>query len=146
MLSESSFSKVSDLKPNLKNINIIVKCDSLGDEREVVSRRTGETLRVADALVGDETGCIYLTLWNDEIDKLTPGQVYVLRNVYTTIYRNSLRLNIGRYGSVEEDNGEHEVNVNTENNLSDRFYEQQRRPYKPRFQQDRGEYRRGRRY
>ncbi|MBS7288673.1 MAG: single-stranded DNA-binding protein [Candidatus Freyarchaeota archaeon] len=145
-MSRLSFSKVSDLRPNLKNINIIVKCDSVGDEREVVSKRTGETLRVADALVGDETGCIYLTLWNDEIDKMAPGQIYVLRNVYTTIYRNSLRLNIGRYGSVEEDSESRELNVNMENNLSDRFYEQQRRPYKPRLQHDRGEYRRGRRY
>ncbi len=145
-MSESSFSKVSDLKPNLRNVNIIVKCDSVGDEREIVSKRTGETLRVADALVGDETGCIYLTLWNNEIDKMTPGQVYVLKNVYTNVYRNSLRLNIGRYGSIEESSENHNIEVNMENNLSDRFYEQQRRTYRSRFSHDRGDYRRGRRY
>ncbi len=147
-MEETSFSKVSDLKPNLRNVNVIVKCDSVGDEREVVSRRTGETLRVADALVGDETGCIYMTLWNDEIDRMEPGHTYILRNAYTTIYRNSLRLNLGKYGSLEEPGEEQEIEVNTENNLSDRVYERQRRTYRPNFSSGygRGGYRKGRRY
>lgn len=143
-MNELSFSKVSDLKPYLKNINIVVKCDSISAEREVISKMTGESLRVADALVGDETGCVYLTLWNDEIDKVVPGQVYVLRNVYTTVYRNSLRLNVGRHGVIERDVEGREISVNTDNNLSNVFYEQERRPRRPRFQQDRRGYKRGR--
>ena len=121
------FKIVDDLRPNLRSINIKIKCSSKNEEKEVTSRKTGETLRVTEALVGDETGSIYLTLWNDDIDKMEIDRVYKLINVYTTVFRGSLRLNIGKYGSFEEINDEEFKDVNIENNLSDKFYEQPQR-------------------
>ena len=118
------FKIIDDLRPNSRSINIKIKCNSKNEEREVTSRKTGENLRVTEALVGDETGSIYLTLWNDDIDKMEVDHIYKLINVYTTVFRGSLRLNIGKYGSFEEIDGEEIKEVNTENNLSDKEYEQ----------------------
>lgn len=124
------FKIVDELKPGLRGINIKIRCNSKNEEKEVTSRKTGETLRVTEALVGDETGSIYLTLWNDDIDKMVADHVYQLTNVYTTVFKGSLRLNIGKYGSFEEISEEELKEVNTENNLSDKFYEQPRK-YRP---------------
>ncbi len=125
--SVEEFKIVDELKPDLRGINIKVKCSSINDEKEIVSRKTGEKLRVTEALVGDETGSIYLSLWNDDIDKIEMGHVYQLTNVYTKVFKGSLRLNIGRYGSFEEINGEENIEINIENNLSDKYYEEPRR-------------------
>ncbi|MHA1209043.1 MAG: single-stranded DNA-binding protein [Candidatus Freyarchaeota archaeon] len=123
---------VEDLRPGLKGINVKFKCESINDEREIVSRQTGETMRVTEALVGDSSGSVLLTLWNEDIDKMEIGHIYQLTNGYTTIFRGSLRLNAGRYGSIEEVEDAEEIEINTENNLSDKVYEQESR-YRPRY-------------
>ncbi len=124
------FKIVDELKPGLRGINTKIRCNSKNEEKEVTSRKTGETLRVTEALVGDETASIYLTLWNDDIDKMEVDHVYQLTNVYTTVFKGSLRLNIGKYGSFEEISDEELKEVNTSNNLSDKVYEQPRK-YRP---------------
>ncbi|MHA1130000.1 MAG: hypothetical protein ACTSQI_00215 [Candidatus Helarchaeota archaeon] len=132
MSEVEEFIIVNDLRPGLRGINIKVRCNSKNEEREIISRKTGEQLRVTEALVGDDTGCVLLTLWNDDIDKMELEHTYKLGNVYTTVYRGSLRLNIGKYGSMEEIEEDGPAEVDTENNLSDKVYEQEQR-YRPRF-------------
>ncbi|MFX1453282.1 MAG: hypothetical protein ACFFCM_20780 [Promethearchaeota archaeon] len=134
---------VDELKPGLRGINIKVRCNSKNEEREVISRKTGETFRIAEALVGDETASILLTLWNDDIDKVEIDHNYQLNNVYTSVFKGSLRLNIGKYGNLEAINEEELKEVNTENNLSNKEYaqpQQFRRDYRggSRFSQGRG--------
>lgn len=123
---------IEELKPGLRGINVKVKCASKNEEREVIARRTGETLRVTEALVGDETGSVLLTLWNDDIDKMEVEKNYVLSNAYTTVFKSSLRLNIGKYGNMESSEEEAPAEANEENNLSDKVYEQERRS-RPRY-------------
>ncbi len=114
--------KVGDLKPGLRRVNLIAKIVNVGEPRTVTFRKDLSEHRVADALVGDETGSVLLTLWDDSIDKFSAGNVIEVKNGYTSLFRGSLRLNIGFYGSaesVEEEIGE----VNEGNNLSAKSYE-----------------------
>ena len=116
------FAKVDVLKPGLRNLNIRVKIVNIGAPRSVTSRRDVSVHRVAEALVGDETGCAVLNLWDDQIGAFADGDVIEVRNGYASLFRGFLRLNIGRQGSaekVDKDIGE----VNTENNLSDERHE-----------------------
>ncbi len=115
---------VEDLKPGLRSLFVRVRCGPKEDEREILSRKTGETFRVTEALVGDSTGCILTTLWNDDIDKIETGRLYQLSNVYTTIFKGSLRLSIGKYGTYEEIAEDIIPAINEDNNLSDKVYEQ----------------------
>ncbi len=62
--------KVSELGPYSKQVNTTVKVVQKGEARETVSRQDGTTHRVLDALVGDETGTIYMTLWHHNIYKV----------------------------------------------------------------------------
>jgi replication factor A1 len=119
-------SKVENLNPRSRRVNVTIKVVSKNPEREVVSRRDGETHRVTEALAGDETGAILLTLWDDDIDRVNDGDVFDVDNGYVTLFRGSMRLNIGRYGNLNPSEATIE-NVNTDNNLSDRQFEERRR-------------------
>ncbi len=132
MSQSEEFKIVDELRPGLRGINIKVRCNSKNEEREVVSRKSGETLRVTEALVGDETGSVLLTLWNEDIDKMEPDHIYQLNNAYTTVFKGSLRLNLGKYGTMEEIDESTPADVNLGNNLSDKVYEQPR-SYRPRY-------------
>ena len=138
MNQPEEFKVVSDLRPGLRGINIKVKCLSKNEEREVVSKNTGDALRVTEALVGDQSGSILLTLWNDDIDKIELEKVYQLNNSYTSVFKGSLRLNIGRDGTAAEIS-EAITEVNETNNLSDKVYED-RRSFRPSYGGDRSSY------
>ena len=120
------FMKVENLKTYSRRVNVKVKVLSKTESREVTSKRSGSTFNVAEALVGDETGCVLLDLWDDDIEKFDEGDVINIRNGYVKLFGGSMRLNIGRYGKaekIEEDIPE----VNTENNLSEKTFPFQRR-------------------
>jgi replication factor A1 len=118
--------KVETLTPNSRGVNTIVKVVSKGEVRSVTGRDYS-VRRVTDALVGDETASIYMTLWDEKIDAINDGATLQITNGYINLFRGNMRLNVGKYGSYEvlEDSPIEEVN--TENNVSDKRYEQERR-------------------
>ena len=118
--------KITDLTTSSREINIVVKVVSKSEVRNVTGRDYS-VHRVADALVGDETGCLYLTLWDDNIDKIPDESTIRVTNGYINLFRGNMRLNIGRYGSFELLEESPITEVNTENNLSDKEYERERR-------------------
>ena len=123
--------KVGELTPSSRAINVVVKVVSKGEARSTTSGRDYSVHRVADALVGDETGCLYLNLWDEKIDKVNEGDTLDIKNGYVSLFRGSMRLNVGKYGSFEVLKESPVGEVNTENNLSSKQYEQERRPYRP---------------
>ncbi|MEM3692588.1 MAG: hypothetical protein QXI39_01000 [Candidatus Bathyarchaeia archaeon] len=138
--------KIESLAPNSRGIDILVKVVSKGAVRETMGGR-----KVADALVGDETGCIFLTLWEDDIGRVNEGETIAIKNGYVSLFRGSMRLNIGRYGSFAI--SENPISeVKTDNNLSERYIEATARYPSFRssyrgggYRSGRGEYRRRRR-
>jgi len=139
--------KVEKLGPNSREVNTIVKVVSKSEVRNVTGRDYS-VHRVADALVGDETGCVVLTLWDENIDKINEEATLRITNGYVNLFRGNMRLNIGRYGSYQILEETPIKEVNTENNLSEKRYEQERRyqPYRrPRYG-ERRDYQRRRRY
>jgi replication factor A1 len=118
--------EVENLNPRSRRLDLTVKVVSKNPVRDIVSRRDGSSHRVTEALVGDATGSVLLTLWDDDIEKVNDDDVLNIKNGYVTLFRGSMRLNIGRFGTFEMSEEVIE-NVNTENNLSDKEYEQERR-------------------
>lgn len=122
--------KVGELTPASRAVNVTAKVVSKSDVRNIAAGRDGAPHRVCDALVGDETGCVYLTLWDDNIEKVTEGATVNVKNGYVSLFRGNMRLNVGRYGTLEIAEQAIEGEVNTENNLSTKVYEQPRRPFR----------------
>lgn len=109
--------KIEELKPYAKKVDVTVKALEKNEARDVTSKLDNTEHKVAEALVGDSTGTVLLTLWDDLIDKVEAGKSYKITNGYTSQFKNSLRLNVGRYGQLEESN-EDVGEVNKENKLS----------------------------
>ncbi len=119
---------VADLRPSMKSLNISFKVVEKGEEREVTSRKDGETHRVLDAVAGDSTGTVILSLWDDMIDTVEQDKSYRLENGYTSLFQGHLRLNIGRYGELKDADSEIEE-IDMDNDLSAAEHERPPRRY-----------------
>lgn len=119
--------KIGDLNSYSRRVYTTVKVVSKTEPREVTSRIDQSAHRVAEALVGDETGSIYLTLWDDAIDEVQEEQILSIKNAYVNLFRGSMRLNLGRFGSFEPLEESPFEEVNLDNNLSSRQFEDRRR-------------------
>lgn len=118
--------KISELRPRVR-VDTTFKVLEKNEPRVT---RTGK--KVTEALVGDDSGTVLMTLWEETIDELDVGKTYTLTNGYANLFRGSLRLTIGRMGSVEE--SEEDVGeVNTENNMSEKRYPEERRFERPSY-------------
>ncbi len=97
------FLDIRSLRPGFRKVNVRFKVLKKLSEREVYSRRDFSRHRVAEVLVGDDTGTIILTLWDDDIEKVKVNGNYKLTNGFVSTFRGSPRLNIGRFGKLEEE-------------------------------------------
>jgi len=61
---------------------------------------TGETLSVANAAIGDDSGRVVLVLWNEQIKQVHLGDRLRVENGYTSTYQGVLQLNAGRAGRL----------------------------------------------
>jgi replication factor A1 len=124
--------KVGELTPASRAVNVTAKVVSKSEIRDIPMGRDGSAHRVCDALVGDETGSVYLTLWDDNIGKVNENDTVRVENGYVTLFKGNMRLNIGKYGKLETAKEPFAGEVNTENNVSSKTYEQERRPFRGR--------------
>lgn len=123
--------KVSELTPQSKNVNVLVKVVSIGEAKEIPNRFGGEPKKVAEATVGDETGTVILSLWQDQIGSVQENDILDIENGYISLVRGHMRLNVGKHGKMTKSDKEMPA-VNSEINVSDAEHEQQRREFRPR--------------
>jgi replication factor A1 len=134
--TDAEMIKVGDLNSYSRKVYTVVKVMSKTEVREVTSRKDMSTHRVAEALVADDTGSVYLTLWDDVLDEVEEGQILNIKDAYVNLFRGSMRLNLGRYGTYDVLEEAPFEDVNLDNNLSSKVFEQQRGGYGR--QRDRG--------
>ncbi|MBU2522770.1 MAG: DNA-binding protein [Nanoarchaeota archaeon] len=91
--------KIQDIKPNQGKISIeaiIVEIDSPRD----INSAAG-SLKVANAIIQDDSGKMKLTLWNAEIDKVKVGDKIRITNGFAKEYRDEIQLSAGKFGKLE---------------------------------------------
>ena len=108
--------KIRDIKPGDVQLTLYFKVLEKQTERTIFSRKDKTTHRIAEFLVGDDTGVIVLTAWDDTIDRLSIGKTYKLMNAYAEMRSGYLRVVIGRHSKLEEAN----VNLGEINMLNNR--------------------------
>ncbi|MHA1991721.1 MAG: hypothetical protein ACW981_05555 [Candidatus Hodarchaeales archaeon] len=125
MQSEIKNTKISDLKPMEDKFRLSFKVMDKSEVREVTSRNNDDTHRISDVTVSDDTGSILLSAWDDDIELLEQGKFFKIENGYVNIYRDSLRLGRGKFGTFESI--EEEFETNDSNNRSDETHERPQR-------------------
>ncbi len=113
--------KIQNLTPESKNVNLIGKCIELGEIREVANDN-----KVMEVILGDETGSVILSVWNEDIEKMKKGESYQIINGYVTTYQNRIRLNSGKFGNFEVSE-EKITKVDMKNNISESEFKPSRK-------------------
>nr|CAD1823767.1 unnamed protein product [Ananas comosus var. bracteatus] len=57
--------------------------------------------KIAECLVGDETGTIIFTARNDQVDLMKPEATVILRNAKIDMFKGSMRLAVDKWGRIE---------------------------------------------
>ena len=109
--------KLANLRPSQRGITIEFKVMKTEAVRKVRSRNDGSSHQVADVLVGDETGVMFLTLWDDAITQVADGSVFRLVGGQTSLFQGRLQLSLGRNGKLQSSTTTI-PEVKTERNLS----------------------------
>ncbi|KAL0395691.1 UNVERIFIED_CONTAM: hypothetical protein Scaly_0017500 [Sesamum calycinum] len=113
------FTKVDQLRPGTNGHNLVVKVVS----SKLVLRKGRpdgpqvRQMRIAECLVGDETGTILFTARNEQVDLMKPDSTVTLRNAKIDMFKGSMRLAVDKWGRVEVADPA-KFTVKEDNNLS----------------------------
>ncbi|KAL1222808.1 hypothetical protein V5N11_022116 [Cardamine amara subsp. amara] len=120
-LRKPVFTKVNELRPGTNGHSLNLKVVNTKMVMQRGGRPSGpqaRQMRIAECLVGDETGIIIFTARNDQVDLMKEGNIVTLRNAKIDMYRGSMRLAVDRWGRVEVAEEPTDITVKDDNNLS----------------------------
>lgn len=81
--------------------NITFEVEVISKEEPRAFSKFGKEGRVCKAMVGNSSGEIVLTLWNDDIDKVNVGDKVKLENGWCSEFREQKQVSAGKYGKLE---------------------------------------------
>jgi len=113
------FTKVDQLKPGTSGHTLIAKVVSSNtvlQKGRAASPHLRQT-RIAECLIGDETGTIVFTARNEQVDMMNPDATVILRNAKIDMFKGSMRLAVDKWGRVEVTEPA-DFTVKEDNNLS----------------------------
>ncbi|KAK2370662.1 hypothetical protein P8452_57783 [Trifolium repens] len=117
------FVKVDQLKPGTNGHTLTVKVVNSSPVKTVPNRGGRSSLiasrpsRIAECLIGDETGSIIFTARNEQVDLMNPGATIILRNAKIDMFKGSMRLAVDKWGRIEVTEPAN-FEVREDNNLS----------------------------
>ncbi|KAK8629364.1 hypothetical protein V6N13_078206 [Hibiscus sabdariffa] len=97
------FVKVDQLKPGTNGHTLIARVlsSSMVIQKGRPASQNLRQTRIAECLVGDETGTILFTARNDQVELMKPGVTVILRNAKIDMFKGSMRLAVDKWGRVE---------------------------------------------
>ena len=95
------FTNMAGLKPGT-HVNMHVKVHSVRVIRERRRYDSNTVSRVAECVVGDDSGCVNLMAYDDQLDIVKEGESITLRNVHANVVKEHLRLGIDKWAKVEK--------------------------------------------
>ena len=118
--------KIKDLTPQSKRVDVGAKVLEVSEPKDIPGK-FGNSRKVAEATISDETGAIVLSLWDTQIGSVAKDDVVEIKNGYVSLVRGHMRLNVGKYGTLAK--SDKPMETNTSLNMSDKEYEQERRSF-----------------
>ncbi|KAH9320889.1 hypothetical protein KI387_015528 [Taxus chinensis] len=117
-LRKAVFIKIDQLSPGTSGHNLVLKVISvkLVLQKGRPDAQVRQT-RIAECVVGDDTGVIVFTARNDQVDLMKEGSTVVFRNAKIDMFRGSMRLAVDKWGRIEVTEPA-EFDVKEDNNLS----------------------------
>jgi ssDNA-binding replication factor A large subunit len=92
--------KISELFVRQGNVEIEGTIKEINEPRTF--NKFGKELRVADAILEDDSGAVKLTLWNEDIDNFKAGDKVRITNGYVNEFQGEKQLTSGKFGKIEK--------------------------------------------
>jgi len=109
--------KVSELEIRQGNADVEGTIKEVGEIKTF--NKFGRELRVADAILEDDSGSVKLTLWNDDATKFQAGDKVKISNGYVNEFQGEKQLTAGKFGSIEKIGAGEEVEATSEEPASE---------------------------
>lgn len=88
---------IKDIRPGLKNLNVIFIILEVGHPTVTKENREVRTCKVADA-----TASINVSIWDEPGKLIAPGDIVCLTKGYASVWRNCLTLYSGKNGDIQK--------------------------------------------
>jgi replication factor A1 len=98
-LSENKEKKILDLKEGEDNVSIKARVIKVSEPKIIQTRKGPKT--ISEAVIGDETGRVKLTLWGKHAGTLKEGETVEISGAWTTQYRGDVQVNVGYKGEIK---------------------------------------------
>lgn len=92
--------KISELKIGQGNVEVEGEIKDIGDTRAF--NKYGKELKVANAILFDDSGAVKLTLWNDDVTRFKNGDKIKIVNGYVSEFQGEKQLTSGKFGRMEK--------------------------------------------
>ena len=92
--------RIEDLRAGMENVNLKVRVLEMPEPNRVYTR-LGTPALVSNVLVGDETGTMRMSLWNQQISAVSEGDEINIENGRIASFRGELQLRVGRNASLK---------------------------------------------
>ncbi len=99
--ASSRLKEIGDLRVGMVGINLTGAEVLEINEPRVVNTRYGEQGLFADALIGDKTGRVHLSLWGNQVGSISVGDTVRILNARMKEFRGVKQLQIGKKGMLK---------------------------------------------
>ncbi|TVU12940.1 hypothetical protein EJB05_46607 [Eragrostis curvula] len=120
-LRKPVFTTIDQLRPQTHGHTLVARVISARTILDKPSQHLGRS-RLAECLVGDQTGTILFTARNDQVDLLKPDTTVIFRNARIDMFKGTMRLAVDKWGRIEVTEPADFI-VKEENNMSMVEYE-----------------------
>ena len=115
-----SVTSISLLNPRVWGVTLQFKVLK-AEEVRVVNFKDGSEHRVGEFLVGDNTGVIVFSAWDESIEQFKISKCYEVTEARLTVFNNTMKLTMSRKSEVKEI--EEDITPDSSNNLSEKRFE-----------------------
>ncbi len=91
--------EIKDLKPNTGKVDLVVQVVEVEKPRSF--EKFGKKSKVCNAKLKDGSGEVKMTLWNEEVELIKPGDKIHLQNGWCSQYKDELQVSCGKFGKIE---------------------------------------------
>ena len=91
--------RIRHLKSGMKRIKLTARVLKISEPKRVYTK-FGTSVNLASASITDETGTITLTLWNQQINAVSVGDVIQIENAQVTHFMGKKQLRLGKKGKI----------------------------------------------
>ncbi len=92
--------KITDLKPGMNRVNLLVKVDQLDETQEVMTK-FGVVAKLTNVMISDESGKIKLVIWGDTPQGMKKNSKLDIKNAFVKAFRGEKQLGVARSGKID---------------------------------------------